>query len=142
VCTKQYLVPSLVHSVNWPLLGKTLRAPRQKFTRLSGVLAERPANDRTRDQRATRGLRQRSSGRTGLSGVPWGRWLQRSASPNKEGIRTLLTVRCAPDSPVHPRTEGNHGLPNGAPTAPRSLEAIKGTPWRMELHTKHSLNIL
>jgi hypothetical protein len=71
-----------------------------------------------------------------------GRRLQRSASPNKEGIHTLLTVRCAPDSPVHPRTEGNNGLPNGAPTTPRSLEAIKGTPWRMELHTKHSLNIL
>jgi hypothetical protein len=26
--------------------------------------------------------------------------------------------------------------------APRSLRAIKGTPWRMELHTKHPLNIL
>jgi hypothetical protein len=34
---------------------------------------------------------------------------------------------------VHPRTEGKHGLPNGAPTVPRSLGAIKGTPWRMEL---------
>jgi hypothetical protein len=41
-----------------------------------------------------------------------------------------------------PRTEGNQGLPNGAPTAPRSFGAIKGIPWRMELHTKHPLNIL
>jgi hypothetical protein len=55
---------------------------------------------------------------------------------------TLFTVRCAPDSPVHPRTEGNQGLLNGAPTAPRSLGAIKRTPRRMELYTKQSLNIL
>jgi hypothetical protein len=34
----------------------------------------------------------------------------------------------APDYPVRPVTEGNHSLPNGAPTAPRSLWAIKGTP--------------
>jgi hypothetical protein len=27
----------------------------------------------------------------------------------------------APDCPVRPRTEGNQSLPNGAPTAPRSL---------------------
>jgi hypothetical protein len=43
---------------------------------------------------------------------------------------------------VYPRTEGNLSLPNGAPTAPRSLGAIKGTPRRMEHHTKHPLNIL
>jgi hypothetical protein len=54
----------------------------------------------------------------------------------------LFTARCAPDSPVHLRTEGNQGLPNGALMAPRSLGAIKRTPRRMELHTKHPLNIL
>jgi hypothetical protein len=27
-------------------------------------------------------------------------------------------------------------------TAPSCLGAIKGTPWRMEEHTKHTLNIL
>jgi hypothetical protein len=43
---------------------------------------------------------------------------------------------------MHPRTEGNQGLPNGAPTTPRSLGAIKGTPRRIELKTKHPLNIL
>jgi hypothetical protein len=48
----------------------------------------------------------------------------------------------APDCPVRPRTEGNHSLPNGASTAHRSLGAIKGTFWRMELYTKHPLNIL
>jgi hypothetical protein len=48
----------------------------------------------------------------------------------------------APDCPVRPRTEGNNGLPNGAPTAPSCLGAIKGTPRRMEQNTKPPLNIL
>jgi hypothetical protein len=56
--------------------------------------------------------------------------------------RVLFTVWCAPDSPVHPRTEGNNGLPNGAPTAPSCLRAIKGTPRHMEQYTKPLLNIL
>jgi hypothetical protein len=38
--------------------------------------------------------------------------------------------------------EGYYGLPNGAPTAPSCLRAIKGTPRRMEQYTKHLLNIL
>jgi hypothetical protein len=53
--------------------------------------------------------------------------------------RVQFAVRCAPESPVHPRTEGNLGLPNGAPS---SLWAIKGTPRRMEHYTKPPLNIL
>jgi hypothetical protein len=48
----------------------------------------------------------------------------------------------APDCPVRPRTESNYGLPNGAPTAPSYLGAIKGTPRRMEQYTKHLLKIL
>jgi hypothetical protein len=51
------------------------------------VPATRPANGRSRDQRATLGLRQRSPGRTRLSGVPRGRWLQRSALPKRKEIR-------------------------------------------------------
>jgi hypothetical protein len=43
---------------------------------------------------------------------------------------------------VRPRTKGNYGLPNGAPTAPSCLRARKGTPRRMEQNTKHLLNIL
>jgi hypothetical protein len=50
----------------------------------------------------------------------------------------MCTVHC----PVHPRTEGNQSLPNVAPTAPRFLEAIKGTRMRMEHYTKHLLIIL
>jgi hypothetical protein len=48
----------------------------------------------------------------------------------------------APDCPVRPWTEGNYCLPNGAPTAPSCLGAIKGTHRRMEQYTKHLLNIL
>jgi hypothetical protein len=48
----------------------------------------------------------------------------------------------APDCPVHRRTEGKNCLPNGSPTAPSCLGAIKGTPRHMEHYTKHSLNIL
>jgi hypothetical protein len=48
----------------------------------------------------------------------------------------------APDCLVHQSIEGKHCLPNGDPTAPSCLEAIKGTPRRMEHNTKPSLNIL
>jgi hypothetical protein len=78
----------------------------------------------------------------GLSSVPRGTWLQRSASPNKEGDRTLFMSGGAPDCPVRPRTEGNYWLPNGAPTDPSCLGAIKETPRRMEQNIKPPLNIL
>jgi hypothetical protein len=54
---------------------------------------------------------------TRLSGVPRGRWLQQSASLNKEGNPALFTVQWC-------------------------LGAIKGTPRRMEQNTKPPLNIL
>jgi hypothetical protein len=47
-------------------------------------------------------------------------------------MRVLFTVRCTPDISMRPQTEGNNGLPNGAPTAPSCLGAIKGTPRCME----------
>ena len=65
---------------------------------------------------------------------------QRSAAPVKERNRAPDTVRCAPDCPVHPTTEGKDGLPDLLSTAPSCLGAIKGTPRRMEEHTKHSYN--
>jgi hypothetical protein len=48
----------------------------------------------------------------------------------------------APDYPVNHSTEGKNCLPNWSPTAPSCLGAIKGTSWRMEHYTKHSLSIL
>ena len=50
------------------------------------------------------------------------------------------SVRCAPDCPVRPTTEGKDGLLDLFSTAPSCLGAIKGTPRRMEENTKHSYN--
>jgi hypothetical protein len=83
--------------------------------------------------------------RTGQSGVircPPEQESNQSEDSSPVPSHTLFTIRCAPDSPVYPRTEGNQSLPNGAPTPPRSLGAIKGTPRCMEHYTKHHLNIL
>jgi hypothetical protein len=62
--------------------------------------------------------------------------LQRSAAPFKERNRAPDSVRCAPDCPVHPTTEGKISLPDLLSTAPSCLGAIKGTPRRMEEYTK------
>jgi hypothetical protein len=43
---------------------------------------------------------------------------------------------------VHHTTEGKISLPRLSSTAPSYLEAIKGTPMRMEEKHKHSLSIL
>jgi hypothetical protein len=62
------------------------------------------------------------------------------------------TVGCSPygkksntgyehSCPVMHSTEGKIGHPSWSPTAPSCLEAIKGTPRRMEEDTKHSLSI-
>jgi hypothetical protein len=67
--------------------------------------------------------------------------LQRSASPFKERNRAPDIVRCAPDCPVRQATEGKICLPGMLSTAPSCLGAIKGTPRRMEEHTKHPLSI-
>jgi hypothetical protein len=111
-------------------------------TELSGEPTAPVANGRQCDQRATRGPSQRSLGRTGLYGVhrtvfgaPRGPRAQRSASPEKEGDWALYC-------PVRHPTEGKNCLPNGSPTTPSCLGAIKRTPIRMEHYTKHSLNIL
>ena len=48
----------------------------------------------------------------------------------------------APDCPVRHPTEGKNCLPGLLPTAPSCLGAIKGTPRRMEEHTKHTLSNL
>jgi hypothetical protein len=82
---------------------------------------------------------------TGQFGAPTGR----SCAPQKRKLAnhvilcsfTIHCLVCTGQFGAH-ATEGNQGLPNGAPTAPRSLGAIKGTARRMELYTKQSLNIL
>jgi hypothetical protein len=79
---------------------------------------------------------------TGRSGAP-----QKRKSANQGILCRVLCAYCSlsgapPDSPVHRRTEGKNCLPNGVPTAPSCLGAIKGTPRRMEHTTKPPLNIL
>jgi hypothetical protein len=108
------------------------------------VPATRLANGRPRDQRAPRVPGQWSPSCTGLSSAPpdcpvchGTRGWQWSASPNKERNHTLFTARCAPDSPVRPRTEGNQSLPNGEATTPFAIGAIKGAPRCLYQDTKH-----
>jgi hypothetical protein len=101
------------------------------------------------NQRTTRGQSQRSLGHTGLSGVqrtmsvvPRGPQVQQSALPSMEINRALFMSSGASDCLMHQQTEGKNCLPNGAPTAPCCLGAIKGTPRHMEQDTKPPLNIL
>jgi hypothetical protein len=99
--------------------------------------SQRSAAQSACNQRTTRGPRQRSPGRTGLSGVPPDCPVRCAkgvvaaiAGFARKGRRSCIvqcpvvhwTIRCA-------HTEGNYCLPNGAPTAPSCLGAIKGTPY-------------
>jgi hypothetical protein len=70
-------------------------------TGLSGESTAPAANGRPRDQRATRGPRQRSVGHTGLSVVPTGLEDQRSAAPGMERNRA---PDCYSGCPVVHRT--------------------------------------
>jgi hypothetical protein len=98
-------------------------------------LAARSAGDAWPEPTVTRPHRT-------VSGVPMGPRAKRSASPEKERNMALFMSSGAPDCPVRQPTEGKNCLPNGDPTAPSCLGAIKGTPRRMEHNTKPPLNIL
>jgi hypothetical protein len=118
-------------------------------TGLSGEPTVGRANGRPRDLRETRG---RANGWKGAPDSPVCTGHVRCAIGSqicngrlrclrKEiGHRTVSgvhrTVRCAPDCPVHPTTEGRIGLPDLLSTAPSCLGAIKGTPRRMEKISK------
>jgi hypothetical protein len=130
--------------------GTTANSPDcPACTALCGMPATRLTNGRSCYLRRPYQLNQQPPGHTRLSSVPsdcpvcqrancW----QRSARLIKEGNRWLCSVRCAPDSLVHPHTEGNQGLPNGVPTAPMSLRVIKGSLRRLGAIHKHTLSIL
>jgi hypothetical protein len=92
---------------------------------------------------------------TGLSGEPTVGCAIRARHVAEPTVRRgHRTVRCAPDSvrcangskaangPVRQATEGKNCLPGLLSTAPSCLGVIKGTPRRMEEHTKHSLSTL
>jgi hypothetical protein len=76
-----------------------------------------------------------------VSGAPTALDLQRSAAPKQERNPHWTVSGGAPDCPVRQATEGKNCLPGMLSTAPSCLGAIKGTPRRMEEHTKHSLSI-
>jgi hypothetical protein len=132
-----------------------VRVPWLKITGLSGGAPDCPVGQQRPSQRsAARSADdtwpcQWSLGHTKLSGVHWtvssvpsGPRAQRSASLEKERDRALFMSGGAPDCPVRQPAKGKNCLPNGDPTAPSCLGAIKGTPRRMEQYTKHLLNIL
>jgi hypothetical protein len=75
-----------------------------------------------------------------VSGAPTTRKLQRSASPKKERNPHRTVSGGAPDCPVRQATEGKNCFPGMLSMAPSCLGAMKGTPRRMEEHTKHSLS--
>jgi hypothetical protein len=76
-----------------------------------------------------------------VSGAPTTLNLQRSALPKKERNSHRTVSGGAPDCPVRQATEGKICLPGMLLTAPSCLEAIKGTPRRMEEYTKHTQSI-
>jgi hypothetical protein len=79
--------------VNWALSGKEkgdvaiIHRTVRWCIGLSGEPTAPAANGRSRDQRATRGSRQRSVGHIGLSDAPTGPEAQRSAAPDMERDR-------------------------------------------------------
>jgi hypothetical protein len=120
-------------------------------TGLSGEPTVDRANGRPRNPRATRGRANSRKGAPDCSvctghvrcaiGSQISNGRQRSDALFMEINRAPDSVRCAPDCPVRPTTEGKYGLPDLFSTAPRCVGAIKGAPRRMEEDTKHSYNI-
>jgi hypothetical protein len=66
---------------------------------------------------------------------------QRLQSANGR-LRQRRKEICTGQCPVRQATEGKNCLPGMLSTAPSCLEAVKGTPRRMEENTKHSLSIV
>jgi hypothetical protein len=120
------------------LLSGFSPATSAKIHRTVRCAPDCPVSQRSAGPTVGRATRGRANGRkeapdcpvcTGLSGAPD---LQRSASLFMETNRAPDSVRCAPDCPVRPTTEGKIGLLDLLSTAPSCLGAIKGTPRRME----------
>jgi hypothetical protein len=76
-----------------------------------------------------------------MSGAPMALWLSTVNCASYGKKSGTGHVRCAPDCPVRQSIEGKISLPRLHSTAPSCLGAIKGTPRRMEEHTKHTYNI-
>jgi hypothetical protein len=104
-------------------------------TGLSGEPTVARANGRPRDPRETRG---RANGRKRAPN-----YLVRQRLPGANGrLRQRRKEICTGQCPVRQATEGKNCLLEMLSTAPSCLGAIKGTPRRMEEHTKHPLSIV
>jgi hypothetical protein len=77
---------------------------------------------------------------TGLSGEPSAPAPTVGSAISGRHVDRANGHQAAPD--YHESAEGKNCLPNGDPTTPSCLGAIKGTPMRMEQHPKPPLNIL
>jgi hypothetical protein len=133
--------------VNW-LLSGTKRRRTAKIhqidrwcTRLSGEPTVGQANGQPRNTCVTRG---QANGQKGAPDCPVctgqcpvHQRLQIFNGRLRQNRKRISTGQC----PVHHPTEGKDILPGLLSTAPSCLGAIKGTPRRMEEHTKHSLSI-
>jgi hypothetical protein len=111
-------------------------------TGLSGEPTVGRANGRPRNPRVTHG---RANGLIGAPDCPMRtgqcpvrQRLQIFNGRLRQNRKAISTEQC----PVHHPTEGKDSLPGLLSTAPSYLGAIKGTPRRMEEHTKHTLSIL
>jgi hypothetical protein len=116
-------------------LGKSPRALRLKFTRFSGE----PTAPAPTVGSAISGRRvARANGHQAAPDCPVCQGDRRLNGRLRQRRKETRHSSC----PVRPPTEGKNCLPNGDPTAPSCLGAIKGTPRRMEHDTKLPLNIL
>jgi hypothetical protein len=88
-------------ATNSSLSGRPKSAAAKIHRTVRWVIAAR-ANGHQRNQRATRGPRQRSVGHTGLSGAPTRPPAQQTDAPEKEGDRA---PDCYSTCPVHHSTE-------------------------------------
>jgi hypothetical protein len=105
--------------------------------RSNGRLGQRSAAQSERDTWPSQQLEEGA----GLSGVHRTCPVRQRLSGCQRSIAPFMERNRAPDCPVRQSTEGKISLPRLLSTAPSCLGAIKGTPRRMEEHTKHSYNI-
>jgi hypothetical protein len=136
--------------VNSPLSGIDWGA-EAKIRRTVRWANSAHANGRQRNQRATRGLSQRSVGapdcpvctrQCPVRQEVWRATVGFTRKGRRSGTgQALFMSGGAPDCPVHHPTEGNKCLPNGMPTAPRPLGTLKGTPRRLQQWHKCSQQV-
>jgi hypothetical protein len=143
-------------SPDCPVVHRTVSGGATDSVRCARLaLANRPLSGLRR--RCTAKIHRSVRWCTGLSGEPFtgelvalGRWstvctgqcpVRQRLSDNNGRLRQIRKEICTGQCLVRQSTEGKIYLPGMFSTAPSCLGAIKGTPRRMQEHTKHSYNI-